>query len=195
MAPIFSHTQRETIENRLLEVGVELIKEKGVRRMTIDEVTYRAGIGKGTFYHFFKSKELYVIEVIRFSKENILQTIKESISEKGGIDRTALMDIFRSFSFTGQNNIISSMAAEDEAWLREKLPQEIIFDAPKEDKIAHKLVEYFIDAREGIDVHVIANMIKIMALTVENRTILYEDALNENITMLQEALCDYIFNY
>ena len=37
--------------------------------MTISEVTARAGIGKGTFYHFYPAKEYYVYAVIQYSKE------------------------------------------------------------------------------------------------------------------------------
>lgn len=194
MAPIFSPTQRQTIQRKLLEIGVNLIREKGIRSMTIDEVTCSAEIGKGTFYHFFKSKELYILEVIRFSKENMLEAIDEIIGKQGGIDRKALMNIFKKFSFTGPSNIISSITSEDEAWLREKLPPELMLNPPREEKIASLLIEHLINAKKDIDIHVIANMIKIMALTAENREILYEDALEKNLTMLQESLCDYIFN-
>ena len=47
---IFTLERRIEVHEKLLEVGIELIKEKGIRKMTISEVTARAGIGKGTFY-------------------------------------------------------------------------------------------------------------------------------------------------
>ena len=43
---IFTLEKRNEVQEKLLEVGVELIKEKGIQKMTISEVNVRAGIGK-----------------------------------------------------------------------------------------------------------------------------------------------------
>ena len=63
MSPVFPLKQRQQIHTELLKAGIELICEKGVRKWTIDEVTQRVQIGKGTFYHFFASKELFTFYI------------------------------------------------------------------------------------------------------------------------------------
>jgi len=194
MPPIFSLDKREEIQIKLLESGISLIREKGIKRMTVDDVTESVGIGKGTFYHFFQSKEWYVYEVIRFSKENLLSTVNKLVTEKGGIDRESLISLFQTFSFTGPNNIISFMTAEDETWLAKKLPPKYVLDFPKEDKIIALLLDHLIGARENINTHVLANLMKIMALAVENKRCLHQDALNENLSLMQKQLCDLVFN-
>ena len=193
MSPIFTLEKREKIKTLLLETGIALIKEKGIKKMTIDEVTERAGIGKGTFYHFFSSKESFVFDVIRFSKENIYRSINDTIAENGGIDQKSFKGLLQRFSISGSGNIISFMTREDEEWLRKKLPEETELDPQKEDRIAHTIFRYVIGKRENINYHVIANIIKIMAIAVENRELLHQDALEENILLLQQQLCDYIF--
>ena len=193
MSPVFPLKQRQQIHTELLKTGIQLICEKGVRKLTIDEVTQRVQIGKGTFYHFFTSKELFVYEAIMFSKEAVLKKINEAVEKYGALDRQAVDELLSHFSLLGQNNIISSLSMEDEIWLSKKLPPEYILDPPKEEKIVDLLFQNMKDIRSDIHSHVVANMIKIMAITVENRNFLHEDAIAENMNILKDSLLDYLF--
>ena len=193
MSPVFPLKQRQQIHTELLKAGIELICEKGVRKWTIDEVTQRVQIGKGTFYHFFTSKELFVYEAIMFSKEVVFKKINETVEKYGALNRQAINELLSHFSLLGQNNIISSLSMEDEIWLSKKLPPEYILDPPKEEKIVDLLFQNMKDIRSDIHSHVVANMIKIMAITVENRNFLHEDAIAENMNILKDSLLDYLF--
>ena len=193
MSPVFPLKQRQQIHTELLKAGIELICEKGVRKLTIDEVTQRVQIGKGTFYHFFTSKELFVYEAIMFSKEAVLKKINEAVEKYGALDRQAVDELLSHFSLLGQNNIISSLSMEDEIWLSKKLPPEYILDPPKEEKIVDLLFQNMKDIRSDIHSHVVANMIKIMAITVENRNFLHEDVIAENMNILKDSFLDYLF--
>jgi TetR/AcrR family transcriptional repressor of nem operon len=53
----------ETRES-LLRVGVEILTEKGFSSTGIDEILRRVGVPKGSFYHFFGSKEAFGAELI-----------------------------------------------------------------------------------------------------------------------------------
>ena len=90
---IFTLERRNEVQEKLLEVGVELIKEKGIRKMTISEVTERAGIGKGTFYHFYPAKEYYVHAVIQYSKEELKKVFNMNAVNNGGMDRKTIEQI------------------------------------------------------------------------------------------------------
>ncbi len=76
---IFTLERRTEVQEKLLEVGVELIREKGIRKMTISEITARAGIGKGTFYHFYHAKEYYAYDVIQYRKIQYFKTFCSSV--------------------------------------------------------------------------------------------------------------------
>lgn len=193
MSPVFPLKQRQQIHTELLKTGIQLICEKGVRKLTIDEVTQRVQIGKGTFYHFFTSKELFVYEAIMFSKEAVLKKINEAVEKYGALDRQAVDELLSHFSLLGQNNIISSLSMEDEIWLSKKLPPEYILDPPKEEKIVDLLFQNMKDIRSDIHSHVVANMIKIMAITVENRNFLHEDVIAEDMNILKDSFLDYLF--
>jgi AcrR family transcriptional regulator len=193
MPPIFSFEKREEIQAKLLMIGICMIKEKGIKKMTIDDVAERAEIGKGTFYHFFKSKERFVHDVIQFSKEKIYDYINNAVEEKGGLDKETFFNLLHTFSFTSGNNIISFMTKEDEEWLRKKLPEEYALNPEREDIIADLILGQIIGAKQNLNFHVIANMIKIMAMASENKKELHQDALNENLNIMMNMLCDYIY--
>ena len=189
---IFTLERRNEVQEKLLEVGVELIKEKGIQKMTISEVTARAGIGKGTFYHFYLAKEYYVYAVLQYSKEGLKKILNEN-AKNGGMGRETVEQILTLYAFNGERNIVNSINAEDEKWLNEKLPKEYVLNVPKEEQIVSALLSNFQGVKGNPNVQVIANMMKIMAIAVENKNILHENVLDENLRLMRKLLCDYIF--
>ncbi|MCF8179511.1 MAG: TetR/AcrR family transcriptional regulator [Sulfuritalea sp.] len=61
--PKVCHSQFETRE-ALVRLGTEILTEKGFLSTGIDEVLKRAGVPKGSFYHYFASKEAFGQAVI-----------------------------------------------------------------------------------------------------------------------------------
>lgn len=49
--------QKEAVRAGLLRAGVDLIARKGFAAVTIEEITAQAGVAKGTFYNYFRTKE------------------------------------------------------------------------------------------------------------------------------------------
>lgn len=47
----------EVRRNELLDVALELVRQVGYDAMSVEAVTTTAGVAKGTFYHYFASKE------------------------------------------------------------------------------------------------------------------------------------------
>lgn len=66
---------------KLLDVTNELIKENGFYKLSISDITERAGVAKGTFYIYFKHKEEIVLEICKnlFKETQLkLDEIKDS---------------------------------------------------------------------------------------------------------------------
>jgi TetR/AcrR family transcriptional repressor of nem operon len=62
-------TKQDT-RTALLEVGMDMMLEKGYTNTGIQEVLSALQVPKGSFYHYFDSKENFVVEIIRhFEKE------------------------------------------------------------------------------------------------------------------------------
>ncbi|MCW8928892.1 MAG: TetR/AcrR family transcriptional regulator [Gammaproteobacteria bacterium] len=50
----------------LLRSGMELLTEKGYSATGIDEILRQVGVPKGSFYHYFGSKEVFGLELIQY---------------------------------------------------------------------------------------------------------------------------------
>ena len=63
-------------EARILDAAGELLLAFGYRRVTIDDVARRAGVGKGTVYLHWASKlELFATVLIRDAAEIVVEQI------------------------------------------------------------------------------------------------------------------------
>ncbi|MFF9478645.1 TetR/AcrR family transcriptional regulator [Streptomyces sp. NPDC014733] len=58
---------------RILRVAGELLVSWGYRRVTIDEIAHRAGVGKGTVYLHWKTKDALLLAVLLDSKNAALR--------------------------------------------------------------------------------------------------------------------------
>ena len=56
---------KEQIRATLLRAGTELIDEHGLDATTIEAITSRAGVAKGTFYNYFKTKHDLVYAAVQ----------------------------------------------------------------------------------------------------------------------------------
>ena len=87
MPKSYSEQEREYIRKRLKEEAAKCLARYGVRRTTVDEIVKRVNIPKGTFYLFYKSKELLLFEVIQEQQETVNRKLYQTIS---GIASTEL---------------------------------------------------------------------------------------------------------
>lgn len=81
VAKSFSEQEKEYIKKRLKEEAAKCLAQFGVRRTTVDEIVQRVNIPKGTFYLFYKSKELLLFEVILEEHEMIEQKVYQAVKE------------------------------------------------------------------------------------------------------------------
>ncbi len=62
--------RKETTRNLLLDIGKRIFLERGYNSAGIESVLQAAGVPKGSFYHYFDSKEDFGLRVLdRFAEE------------------------------------------------------------------------------------------------------------------------------
>ena len=76
---------------RLLKAARELFAEKGIDLTTIDDITERADVGKGTFYNHFTDKNEIIAEQIRQVLGELVLLMEERCS--GAADLTSLLEL------------------------------------------------------------------------------------------------------
>ena len=74
-----------TIRDSILDATDRLLARYGYRKMTVEDIAVEAGIGKGTIYLHFSSKE----EVVLSHIDRIVERLKERLREIAGSDATA----------------------------------------------------------------------------------------------------------
>ena len=70
---------RETVKDAILDATDRLLARYGYRKMTVEDIASEAGIGKGTIYLHFSSKE----EVVLSHVDRIVDRLKERLREIG----------------------------------------------------------------------------------------------------------------
>lgn len=72
----------ESKKNRILEFAFRKFSTLGVPHVTMDDISRGIGIGKGTLYKFFPSKESLLLATIDFIASNIRKKIEEIVENK-----------------------------------------------------------------------------------------------------------------
>jgi len=66
-------------EQRIIDAAVELFLEESIDRITVSKIALRAGIGKGTVYKHFLTKNEILIRIILDYERNITQSLTKGI--------------------------------------------------------------------------------------------------------------------
>ncbi len=123
MPKIYTSEERERIENRLLAVAGECLANYGVRRTTVDLITEKAHIAKGSFYLFYDSKEdlfLSLFESFILSIEPMYLEMLESLDENH--IATSLTEVFYSIALCYEKNgIYRFFDSENQALIERKV--------------------------------------------------------------------------
>lgn len=129
MPKCYSDQEREYIKKRLKEEAAACMGQFGIRRTTVDELVKRVNIPKGTFYLFYRSKELLLFDVIQEQHELVNQKMYQAISEISAQSFSAekLTDmIFEFYKMTEEMPIFRLMDSEEIELLVRKLPREVV---------------------------------------------------------------------
>jgi TetR/AcrR family transcriptional repressor of nem operon len=87
-------TESDEIRGRLLDVGLKTFAHCGYHGTGIKEIVDGAGVPKGSFYNYFKSKEEFGIEVIRCHSIEFWETWTECFDPEGADPLKALLNCF-----------------------------------------------------------------------------------------------------
>src|SRR6266404_2703797 len=129
---------------RIIQVAAELFHKQGVRATSPDEIIEASRTGKGQFYHYFKSKEGLIHEVLLAHLDAIRNgtaPLEYEISSWKGLERWFLahVELQKSFGMTRgcPFGTIGNEVTENDELIRQDLS--LIFEVVK-----NKLTSFFI---------------------------------------------------
>lgn len=159
MPKCYSDQEREYIRKRLKEEAAACMGQYGIRRTTVDEIVKRVNIPKGTFYLFYKSKELLLFEVIQEQHELVNQKLYQAISDMAGTEFSAekITDVIFEFYKMTENMLVLKMldASEVELLVR-KLPREVVEEHLQDDTDTIEKMFALLPVKKEVDIKVIS---------------------------------------
>ncbi|WP_161791972.1 TetR/AcrR family transcriptional regulator [Psychroserpens jangbogonensis] len=83
----------KTIDN-ILEIGTDLILKNGYNNVGLNKILETANIPKGSFYYYFKSKEDFGIQVIKFYSENSIAFLNSYLTDRSKHPKDRIISFF-----------------------------------------------------------------------------------------------------
>jgi len=77
-----SDSRREALIGRILEAALELFAERGYHGTSVPSVMDRAGVGGGSLYRLFESKEVLVNAVFRDAKGRLERALRDGVDAR-----------------------------------------------------------------------------------------------------------------
>lgn len=192
MPAIFTDKMKDDLYRRMVDAGWEILRERGIRSLRVEEVTRAVGIAKGTFYSFFPSKERFVYAMMEASRQEAMDALDGLRDERGRVRRDGLRRWLRGM-WRSERNIYRLLSCEEYELLMSRLPGRLSFDPEQDGRVMGILMESIDGVREGADWRVVANLQKGLALMLLDRAYLHEDALDASIDAVVEAMLDELF--
>lgn len=190
---VFSEEERDKLKRMMLEQGIPLLEEYGLKHMSVDKITKSVGIGKSTFYNFFDSKEDYVNQALELNRKKILSEIDKAFPDGKKIKPAQLFGMFFN-TMLSNNTFYSKFSAEDERALYEankRRGKDVSLD--RETAIGMRIFSHVEGVRDDLDIALIANYIKLIVLAYENEYMFHDVAMERMQSEIKYRLIDLIF--
>ena len=172
----------------------KVILEKGYKNISVEDITNEAGIAKGSFYTYFKSKNLvidYILEEVIAKRKNefkldkrksLENTIKSLVRTRIKLDdeklkeNLVLVNLFRNVASLDEKTLM--LLKELEKVIIERM-ESIILAYPKEIKIEKKDIKYY------------SKMLNNIISNYKTFTLFFSEKSNQFITDIEEVKKKY----
>lgn len=193
MSPkLFTIAEKEQLKEKMFYEGLELLKAHGMTHMSVEKITAAAGIGKSTFYNFFLTKEDFVLQLIEFNRSRFWKAVADMRGGREKLTITESKQVLRAI-INNNDSVYQYLTPEDEKKLADAMPDKGTADLDEETETLAKLFTMFEGVRADADHAVISNLLKILALTAENRAMLHESGYQRTQEKLFQLLFDCVF--
>lgn len=189
----FTEGERQEIQERLIALGYDLIREMGLKKMKVSVIAARANIATGTFYHFFASKEAYVEALIAKQDEKSQAELASMLQNGKKLTLEQAIKWFRD-SFRPENNILMELTFDDWVWLKSHRTEDGMFSAMHDEQEAKRYLSYVDGIRPDLDVRIIINFFKTIYSMAENRETFIADVFETNIDLIFDCIYHFCSN-
>lgn len=94
--------QANKTKSKIYNVAVDLMEKKGFNNVTIEEISKKARVSVGAFYHYYKSKEDIFFEIYKMADEYFENVVAPKLR---GSNLNSLEQIVMFFKFYAKYNV------------------------------------------------------------------------------------------
>lgn len=196
MPKSYSDQEREYIRKRLKEEAAACMGQYGIRRTTVDEIVRRVNIPKGTFYLFYKSKELLLFEVIQEQHEIVTRQLYQAIADitDRSFSAEKLTDvIFEFYKMTEKMPILKLLDLGEVELLVRKLPRETVEEHLQDDTDTIAQMFALLPVKKEVDIKVISAAFHAIYYATLHKAEIGEEQYDEALRALIYGIVMQIF--
>lgn len=90
--------QADTTRQKINEIAISLMEQKGFANTTILEISKTAGVSVGTFYNYFSSKEEIFYDIFKKGDEYFEQTVARNLKNRDGSTADQIVLYFKYYA-------------------------------------------------------------------------------------------------
>ncbi|MBU2550026.1 MAG: TetR/AcrR family transcriptional regulator [Proteobacteria bacterium] len=121
----FQTSEKQSIQQALMDKGRQLFARNGLKRTSIAELTHAAGIGQGSFYLFYDSKEELYFDVLEREERVIGQAIQDLLLTRNLTRQRLKQVLAEGLALLLKNDLIRNMLENNEyQQIIRKLPED-----------------------------------------------------------------------
>lgn len=191
MPRTFSEQEREVIKKSMLKVGAALLRKKGLRQISVEDITKGANIAKGSFYSFYNSREELFWDIIKMEETQLIDRIL-SIAVQDLDIKTKVRRIFYDV-YLKEDSIVFYLPPKDIEYVTRKLPQELLLsNMENSNDFNQRILSIFqLDESEGC-VEILRTMEDALLFVASSKIPQTKTTRNKVLSILVEALADYL---
>lgn len=195
MTRSFSDTEKREITNQLLSKGKELFERYGLKKTSVEELTKAVGIGQGSFYLFFDSKEELFFEILDAEERELREKIARLISESSRTKKDFKEIITRSFHLMNENAVIKNVLVDAEEYSRffSRIPEERMkTHLEEENEFVASIMKQLQSSGvvRNVKSEVITGLLFGLFLLQEHKSQIGDEIFPHVIDLLIDTLCD-----
>lgn len=135
MPKAWDEREKEIVARELMEQGRRLFEKFGLQKTTVDEIAKAAGVSKGAFYLFHKSKEELYFAILESMEDELRERCYGNLSHPGQSRRESFKEFLRaSLRLLVETPLYGRIASEDLQVLTRKLPAGLLEEHLRRDQ-------------------------------------------------------------
>ena len=192
----YTEKERQYITDKLKKEAGDCLKKYGVKKTTVDELVKRAGIPKGTFYLFYRSKEELLLQVINeWQSELHDELLKKAEILKGSISAYGLTELlFDIYNKVDRSGFIELLTEGEIDLLMRKLSDDMLIEHLRQDDFSmEKLLSFFTkESLQEEKIKVYSAALRAVFLSMKYKREIGDDCFNQAIWVLLHGVSTQI---